>query len=84
MSRFKEMAEQNYECAVVYVDEKMVGVSGIWYCTRHYAGKSAELDHVYILEEYRGMGLGKKFMNWINNYCKSKGCNSLELNTAVV
>ncbi|TCK67333.1 hypothetical protein DFQ05_1107 [Winogradskyella wandonensis] len=81
--RFNEMVKQNYECAVIYDDDKIIGVTGLWFCTRHYAGKSVELDHVYIYEDYRSQGLGKQFMKWITDYCKSKGCNSLELNTYV-
>lgn len=82
-SRFNEMITQNYECAGIYDDNKLIGVSGLWYCTRHYVGKSVELDHVYIMPEYRKKGLGKAFMDWIHTYIKSKGCNSMELNTYV-
>ena len=82
-SRFDEMKHQNYECAGVFVSDALVGVSGLWFCTRHYMGKSVELDHVYIKPEHRGNGLGKQFMTWIYNYVKGKGCNSVELNTYV-
>lgn len=82
-SRFNEMKNQNYECAVIYDGDDLVGVSGMWFCTRHYMGKSVELDHVYIKPEYRGNGLGKQFMAWIYNYVIGKGCNSVELNTYV-
>ncbi|NNE30948.1 MAG: GNAT family N-acetyltransferase [Winogradskyella sp.] len=82
-SRFEEMKQQNYECAGIYADDKLIGISGLWYCTRHYVGKAVELDHVYILPQYRSKGLGKKFMDWIYKYVKKKGCNSMELNTYV-
>ncbi|WP_299129045.1 GNAT family N-acetyltransferase [uncultured Winogradskyella sp.] len=82
-SRFEEMKTQNYECAVIIYNEKPIGVCGLWFCTRHYAGRSVELDHVYIKPEYRNNGLGKSFMDWVNNYVKEKGCNSIELNTYV-
>lgn len=81
--RFKEMSQQNYECAVVLDKEEIVGVSGLWFCTRHYIGKSVELDHVYIKPDYRGKGLGKQFMHWIYTYAKQKGVQSMELNTYV-
>ncbi len=82
-SRFAEMITQNYECAVVYDQDELVGVCGLWYCTRHYSGKSVELDHVFINEKYRNQGLGKEFMDWIDSYVKKKGCESVELNTYV-
>ena len=81
--RFSEMITQNYECAGVFDDEKLIGISGLWFCTRHYSGKSIEVDHVYIDDGYRGQGLGKQFFEWIYNYAKQKGCESIELNTYV-
>jgi GNAT superfamily N-acetyltransferase len=81
--RFDEMKYQNYECAVILDGDIIIGVTGLWFCTRHYVGKAVELDHVYIRPNYRNQGLGKKFMDWIHNYVKEKGCNSMELNTYV-
>lgn len=81
--RFSEMINQNYECAGVYDDEKLIGVCGLWFCTRHYSGKSVEPDHVYIDDNYRGKGLGKEFFKWIYKYVEEKGCESIELNTYV-
>ena len=81
--RFSEMITQNYECAVIYDDDKLIGVCGLWFCTRHYSGKSVEPDHVFIDDGYRGKGLGKQFFEWIYNYALSKGCEVAELNTYV-
>lgn len=82
-SRFSEMVKQNYECAVVYHNDELIGVTGLWYCTRHYSGRSVELDHVFIKKDYRNKGLGKKFMDWIENYIMQKGYEAIELNTYV-
>lgn len=82
-TRFSEMVKQNYECAVVYHNDELIGVTGLWYCTRHYSGRSVELDHVIIHKAHRDMGLGNKFMTWIENYVKNKGIEALELNTYV-
>ncbi|AEH00344.1 GNAT family N-acetyltransferase [Lacinutrix sp. 5H-3-7-4] len=82
-TRFAEMVKENYECAGVYLGEKLIGICGMWFQTRHYAGKSMEVDHVYIEAEYQGKGLGKLFFKWIYKYAKSKGCNISELNTYV-
>lgn len=81
--RFSEMIHQNYECAGIFDDDKLIGVCGLWYCTRHYSGKSAEADHVYIDDGYRGQGLGKKFFDWIYKYLIDKGIETIELNTYV-
>lgn len=81
--RFSEMVKQNYECAVVVFNNEIVGVCGLWFCTRHYAGKSVEVDHVFIEEAHRNKGLGKTFFKWIYNYVTQKGCKTVELNTYV-
>lgn len=81
--RFFQMFSQNYECAGMYLNNKLVGICGLWFCTRHYSGKSVEPDHVYIEESYRGQGLGKQFFSWIYNYAINKGCEAVELNTYV-
>ncbi|WCO01057.1 GNAT family N-acetyltransferase [Psychroserpens ponticola] len=81
--RFAVMVTENYECAVIFDRQKLIGVSGLWYCTRHYAGKSVELDHVFISEDYRNKGLGKQFLEWIYNHVKTKGVKAAELNTYV-
>jgi len=81
--RLKEMVSQNYECIGMYDNQKLIGICGIWYMTRHYIGKSMEVDHVVIDADYRGKGLGKFFFDWIYKYSKKKGCDASELNTYV-
>ena len=80
--RVLEMATYNtYECVGVFDDALLIGISGLWYSTRHYLGKSVEPDHVIIDETYRGQNLGKLFFEWIYEYTKTKGCEAAELNT---
>ncbi len=82
--RTLEMASlSHYECIGLYDDEKLIGISGLWYTTRHYIGKTVEPDHVYIDDSYRGQKLGVKLFEWIDNHVINKGCESIELNTYV-
>lgn len=81
--RFNEMFTQNYECIGVFKGDMLIGLCGLWFQTRHYAGKSCEPDHVYIQPEYQGLGLGNKMFDYVEKYCKEKGCESLEINTYV-
>ena len=83
LDRFNEMVNQNYECIGVYDGDDLIGVCGLWFCTRHYCGKSVELDHVFIKEDYRNKGIGKTLMTWLRQYVKSKNSASIELNTYV-
>tara|TARA_Y100000815_G_scaffold263659_1_gene278480 strand:- start:196 stop:624 length:429 start_codon:yes stop_codon:yes gene_type:complete len=81
--RLHEMFKQNYECYGIYWDDKLVGVFGLWFAIRHYAGKTCEADHVYIDDNYRNKGIGKEVFAWIFEYAKSKGCETSELNSYV-
>ncbi|SDL79442.1 hypothetical protein SAMN04488034_11226 [Salinimicrobium catena] len=81
--RFEEMFTQNYECFGIYLEEKLVGVFGMWFMTRHYAGRSCEPDHIYIDEAYRSKGMGKKLFEFIYAYAREKGCETSELNSYV-
>ena len=72
---------QNYECVGAFDDEKLIGISGLWYSFRHYIGKSVEPDHVIVNDTYRGKSIGKQFFRWIDTYIKEKGCEAIELNT---
>ncbi len=67
-NRFAKMVAQNFECAVVIGGVKLIGVCGLWFCSKHYSGKSVELGHVIIKENYRNEGLGHQFMDWIERY----------------
>ncbi|MFD2516550.1 GNAT family N-acetyltransferase [Salinimicrobium flavum] len=83
IERFNEMFDQNYECFGIYSEEKLIGVFGLWFMTRHYAGRSCEPDHIFIEEAYRNKGIGKKLFDFIYNYALEKGCETSELNSYV-
>lgn len=81
--RVLEMSNQNYECIGLFDREVLIGICGLWFSTKHYIGKTAEVDHVIISNKYRNEGLGKYYFEWIYNYLISKGCEASELNTYV-
>lgn len=82
--RVLEMASlSHYECVGFFVDEELCGITGLWYTTRHYIGKSVEPDHVIIDASLRNQNLGTQFFNWIDKHVQSKGCEAIELNTFV-
>jgi len=81
--RILEMSQQNYECLGVFYNNLLIGVCGMWFQTRHYAGKSCEIDHVFIKEQYRSQGIGGELLKFIYDYVDKKGCNWVELNTYI-
>ncbi len=82
-SRMGEMFEQNYECFAIYLNEEVIGTFGLWFMTRHYAGKSCEVDHVFVKPKYQNRGFGREIFEYIFNYSKEKGCETNELNSYV-
>ncbi len=82
-ARFLEMFDQNYECFGVYLGQELIGVFGLWFMTRHYAGKSCEPDHVILKSEYQNRGFGKQIFEFIFDYSRKKGCETSELNSYV-
>ena len=83
LSRFNEMINQNYECLGVYIDEELVGICGMWFSTRHYCGKSVEIDHLYVIPKLRNNNIGGQIVSWVEKYALSKGFNTIELNAYI-
>ena len=81
--RLLEMTEQNYECIGMYHKKKLMGICGMWFQTRHYAGKSMEVDHVIVDHAYRNNGAGTLLMDFVYEYAKTTSCKWIELNTYV-
>ena len=79
-SRFTAMFQHEYDCIGFYDHDHLIGLCGLWYQTRHYSGKSCELDHLYIKPEYQGQGLGTRFIDWIGLKLQKEGYKALELN----
>ncbi len=81
--RLLEMFDQNYECFGIYKEQRLIGVFGLWFMTRHYAGRSCEADHIFIEEEFQGRGIGASIFEFIHEYARSKDCETMELNSYV-
>ncbi len=81
--RLLEMTTQNYKCVGMYFNNELIGISGLWFLTRHYCGRTIEPDHVIINLKYINKGLGKKLFEWIYAYAQSIGYEATELNTYI-
>jgi hypothetical protein len=73
----------NYHCFGLYQNEKLVGISGVWITVRIYSGKQLEIDHFVIDNTIRSIGLGKIFINFIEDWAIKYGCKTVELNAYV-
>jgi|SRR5687767_3786207 len=82
-ARLKEMVQQNYKCLGIYEGEKLIGICGLWFMTRHYCGKSIEPGHVMIDPAYQGKGIGNQLFAWIFQFSRENGFEATELNSYV-
>ena len=78
--RLQEMVVEGYQCVGVYDNDELVGICGLWIMTKYYVGRYIEPDNMVIHPLYRSQGLGKKLMDWIDDYARSQGCVASELN----
>ena len=81
--RLLEMFDQNYECFGIFNEDRQIGIFGLWFMTRHYAGRSCEVDHIYIEDSFQGKGIGKELFRFIDEYARSRNCETVELNSYV-
>lgn len=82
-TRLEEMIAQGYQCVGLYIDNQLIGICGLWIMTKFYVGKHIEADNVYILPEYRRLGLGKQLLEWVSEYGEAQGCIASEINCYV-
>ena len=63
------------------IDTKLIGLASIYLHKRFYRnnGMSAHLEDIIIDKDYRGLGLGKKLINTIIEWCKEHKCYKIQL-----
>lgn len=75
LEAFKEALENKSSViAVMEENEKVIG-----FCKVDFQGSSGKLDYLVILEKYRGMGFGKKFMDWVMQIFVERGIQRIEV-----
>jgi len=74
-----DMIAHGYFQVGVFDNDKCIGISGCWICTKLYSGKYLEMDNVVIDEHYRSKGIGKLLSDWCINKAKSAGCETVML-----
>lgn len=84
VERQKEMFGFNsYHCFGVYLEKKLIGVSSGWLIVKLYSGKQIELDNYVIDKAFHSQGIGGRFLDYMEDWAKKKGCTSMELNAYI-
>lgn len=81
--RFYEILEQmiaeGYRCVGAWNGAELVGISGFWVGHRFWCDKFIEPDNVVVLPSARGLKVGQKLMQWIEDEGRRIGCNIIKL-----
>ena len=76
------IADENLgKCWLIYHDGEIVGYTILTFIfSFEYKGRIAFLDELYLQENARGKGIGKKLFDYVLEYAKKLGCYNLTLN----
>jgi len=82
--RMLEMLDlPHYKCMGFYVNDELLGVTGLWLLTKLYSGKQVEIDNLVLHPSTRSKGYGTTFLELIHEWAVNQGCQTIELNTYV-
>jgi len=65
------------DVVLIYEEGLAIGCAGF----KHYGNDTAEVKRVFIREDYRGKGLSKQLMDYLERHAKEKGIRKLILET---
>lgn len=78
-----DMIDHGYFQVIVLDQKKVIGISGIWICTKLYSGKYLEMDNVVIDKNYRSKGIGKLLCDWCIKKAKDNNCQKVMLDAYI-
>jgi GNAT superfamily N-acetyltransferase len=94
--KFLESVEEmislsNYQMLLVFVKNQekstlidkldLVGVCGFWFARMFYCGKYLQLSNFMVDESLRGSGVGKKVLNYFENFARQNNCQKIVLDS---
>ena len=71
----------NYKMVAGFHDEKMIAISGYWIARMLYCGRYLQASNLVVVENFRGNGVGKKILNYLENKARKLGCDKMVLDS---
>jgi len=71
----------NYKIVAGFHDEKMIAISGYWIARMLYCGRYLQASNLVVDENFRGNGVGKKILNYLENKARKLGCDKMVLDS---
>ena len=74
---YDEFDEKNNKCFVAVIDNKVVGFASYGVTDDPDFENTAELRALYVLDDYHGLGIGRKLVNAVIEEFKKQGFNKM-------
>lgn len=81
LTRLKEMLPLGYHVLAAFEGERMVAISGFWLRARFWCGRQLDIDNFFVHPDYRGAGLGKQLVAWLEKRALKEKCELIVLDT---
>jgi diamine N-acetyltransferase len=69
--------EQYFQCLVAEVEGRIVGFASFFFAYYSWTGRGVYLDDLYVKEESRKYGIGKRLLNGVIDLAKTEGCKTV-------
>ena len=66
-----------FQCFIAEVDDKVVGFASFFFAYYSWSGKALYLDDLFVKEEFRKQGIGKKLLEAVIDFAKSEKCKKI-------
>ena len=71
----------NYKMVAGFHDEKMIAISGYWIARMLYCGRYLQASNLVVDKNFRGNGVGKKILNYLESKARKLGCDKVVLDS---
>lgn len=70
----KQMVQTGYRQVVVRREKYLIAVSGYWLGVKLYCGPYLEVDNLVVHEDFRGQGIGRQIIEFLQQEAQRMGC----------